>query len=204
MANVISGIASWLSRRRAALQTKLAAFAETTSRIGVTHGFRCLGITLFVLSVILPVVTYRARCRYGLSNILVVDTLLSLFLPSGFAVCLQISHDKAVQALREFPPVYAIVLSVQAAGLIPVLRSQPSRRTVLFAVASSAIFIFALTANLYWVIEASYGGANVAPWQFAALMGLLLFGAAFTFLLLDQVTRTSGRPHTLNLKKGVT
>jgi|SRR5688572_17851887 len=190
--NRMSGIASWLSRRRAALRTKLAALAETTGRIGVTHGFLCLGITLFILSVILPVVTYRARCRYGLSNVLVVDALLSLFRPSGFAACLDISHDKAVQALREFPPVYAIILSVQAAGLIPVLRSQPSRSAVLFAVASSAIFIFALTANLYWVIEASYGGANVAPWQFAALIGLFLFGAAFTFLLLDQVARTSG------------
>lgn len=192
MTKVISGIVSWLSRCKAALRTKLAALGETTGRIGVAHGFRCLGITLLVLSVILPVVTYRARCRYGLSNVLVVDALLSLFLPSGFAACLQISHDKAVQALREFPPVYAIVLTVQAAGLIPVLRSRPSRGAVLFAVASSAIFIFALTANLYWVIEASYGEANVAPWQFAALMGLFLFGAAFTFLLLDQVVRTSG------------
>ncbi len=196
---VIPRIFRWSTKAGSAILSALVSLGHSAIRIGVTYGFRCVGITLFVLSAILPVLILRARCSYGLSDYRMVDALLSLFVQSGFSACLEISQEKAVQGLREFPPVYAIVLSVQAAGLIPVIQSRRSSTAVLFGVTSSAVFMFALTANLYWVIEASYAGVKVLPWKFAMLMGLLLFGAAFTFLLLDQVVRSKRRESRASL-----
>lgn len=188
--NMITRIFSWSTRAGSVILGALIRIWHSVVRFGADFGFRCLGIIFLVSSAILPVLVYRARCRYGLSDLLWVDALLSLFVQSGFSACLEISHDKAVQALREFPPVFAIVLSVQAVALVPVVQSRGSSTVVLFGVVSSAVFMFALTANLYWVIEASYAGAKVQPCQFAILMWLLLLGAAFTFLLLDEVVRS--------------
>jgi hypothetical protein len=187
---MVSRILRWSTRAGSPIMSALVLMGNNVVRIGVTSGFRCVGIILLFSAAILPLLIFRARCRHGLSDFALADSLLSLLVQSGFQACVEISQEKAVQVLREFPPVYAIVLSVQAAGLVPVIQSGRSSTAVFFGVTSSGVFMVALTANLYWVIEASYAGVKIEQWQFATLMGLFLFGAALTFFLLDQVVRT--------------
>ena len=186
MRKILSIIKAWLSQR----QVTLAGFGQTLVIFLARRGFWCLGIVLMVSSAILPIAIYRGTCRYEVSSIGILDALLSLFFAqSGLTSCIQVSHEKTVQLLRDFPPIYAIVLAFQAAGLVPVLTSSNcSHRAVLFGLLSSVVFISGLIINLYWILEASYAGISVARWQFSLLISLLILGTAFTFLLLHQIT----------------